>query len=119
MKKSKKLIVRVRSATERFIYLRIITPVLNLSRIGRNTIMGKADSGISIDYLYRNKPKGLYQVGKFIDGVILHLPAVKATQKKLDIIIKVLQNEASNNLLLKKKTVLKLLLMKRLLKLLN
>jgi len=104
MKKRKELAVKARLILEKFIYLKIIMPVLSISRIGRNTIKGDADSGISIDYLYRNKPKGLYSIGKFVDGVVLRLPAVKATQRKKDIIIKVIQNEVSNNLLLEKKT---------------
>ena len=104
MKRIKKLIIKTRSSFEKFFYSRIVMPALNLSRIGRNTIAGKADSGISIDCLYRNRPKGLYPIGRFVDSVVLHLPAVKATQRKRDIVIKIVQNEVSNNLLLRKKT---------------
>ena len=75
-----------------------------ISKLGRATMGGQADSGLNIDYMYRNKPKGVTRVGKFVDKILLNLPSVKATRQKKDVIIKILSNEIANNILLHKKT---------------
>jgi len=54
--------------------------------------------------MYRNKPKGITSFGKFIDKLLLNLPSVKATRDRKNIIVKILQNEIANNLMLEKKT---------------
>lgn len=87
-----------------FFYTKIIKPVLSISKLGRTTISGQADSGLNIDHMYRNKPKGITRVGKLVDRILLNLPSVKATRYKKDIIIKILSNEIANNILLNRKT---------------
>ncbi|NQU94845.1 MAG: class I SAM-dependent methyltransferase family protein [Candidatus Omnitrophica bacterium] len=83
---------------------KIIKSIMAISKLGRNVIGGKADSGLNIDHMYRNRPKGVTRVGKFVDGVLLNLPSVKATRRKKDIIMKILRNEIANNILLNKKS---------------
>lgn len=83
---------------------KIITLILSISKLGRNVIKGQADSGLNIDHMYRNRAKGITRLGKFIDNVLLNLPAVKATRNKKDIIMKILRNEIENNIILDKKT---------------
>jgi hypothetical protein len=104
VRKSRKALIRMRRRTEDVLYSKIIRPVLRLSQIGGNTVTGNADAGLSIDCIYRKQPYGAYAIGKFVDGVLLNLPAVKATIKKKDIIIKILQNEVANNAVLGKRT---------------
>ncbi len=104
MRRSKEIIIKIRRKFIDLFYGKVITFVLGLSRIGKNVISGKADSGINIDYLYCGKPKGLFSVGQFIDRVLLHLPAVKATKTKKDIIIKIIHNEVANNVILEDTT---------------
>ena len=50
--------------------------------------------------MYRNKPKGINFFGKLLDSILLSLPSVKATRVKKKIIIKILQNEVANNIIL-------------------
>jgi SAM-dependent methyltransferase len=104
MRRSLKTAVKIRKGMEDLVYGRVVGAIMGLSQIGKNTITGKADAGTSIDCMYRGKAKGEYAIGRFIDGILLNLPAVKATIRKKDVIIKILQNEFSNNLLLGKKT---------------
>ena len=85
-------------------YQKILRPLLSLSKLGRASILGRADSGLNFDHMYRNKPKGITPLGKFIDRVLLNLPSVKATRSRKDIIIKILQNEITNNIFLGEKT---------------
>lgn len=89
---------------DHFYCQKILKPLLSLSKLGRTSVMGKADSGLNFDHMYRNKPKGITQFGKFIDRVLLNLPSVKATRNRKDIIIKILQNEVTNNIIMHKKT---------------
>ncbi|MBL7197599.1 MAG: class I SAM-dependent methyltransferase family protein [Candidatus Omnitrophica bacterium] len=89
---------------EDFIYQKIIKKGLALSKLGRASISGKADTGLNFDHMYKRQPQGLSPVGKFIDKVLLNLPSVKATRHRKDIIIKILQNEIENNIVLDKKT---------------
>ena len=86
------------------LYKKIVKSILSISKLGRNVIGGNADSGLNIDHMYRNRPKGITRVGKVIDRVLLKLPSVKATRYKKDIIVKILHNEIANNILLKRKT---------------
>lgn len=87
-----------------FFYNNILKNVLSLSKLGRTTVKGLADSGLNIDHMYRDRAKGITFAGRLIDSILLNLPSVKATRKKKDIIIKILQNEISNNIILKRKT---------------
>ena len=93
-----------KSKIENFWYQNILKNLLNLSKLGRTSIKGDADSGINFDHMYQNIPQGQNIFGAFIDKVLLNLPSVKATRNRKDIIIKILKNEVLNNLVLKKKT---------------
>ena len=89
---------------ENFWYQRILKNIILLSKLGRTSIKGAADSGLNFDHMYRNKPKGVNAFGKFVDRLLLNLPSVKATRNRKQIIIKILENEISNNLILNKKS---------------
>jgi len=78
--------------------------VFSASKLGNSTVKGHADSGLNIDHMYRKSPKGISFFGRFLDSILLNLPSVKATRVKKDIIIKILQNEVANNVVLGKKT---------------
>jgi hypothetical protein len=104
MRKISKIALKARVLMEKAVFNRIVIPLLSVSRVGHNTVTGRADAGLSIDYLYRYEPCGINSLGRFVDGVLLRLPAVKATRKKKDVIIKILQNEAANNVCLCAKT---------------
>lgn len=85
-------------------YEKILRPLLLLSKLGRSSVLGRADSGLNFDHMYKNKPKGITAVGKFVDRVLLNLPSVQATRARKDIIVKILQNEILNNAALQQKT---------------
>lgn len=89
---------------EDFIYKVVIKNILLLSRLGRNSISGWADTGLNFDHMYKNKPEGRFLIGRFIDRVLLNLPAVKATRNRKTNILKILYNEIENNRLVGKKT---------------
>lgn len=89
---------------ENFWYKVILKNLLSLSKLGRTSIKGSADSGMNFDHMYRNYPKGVNAFGKFVDKLLLNLPSVKATRNRKEIVIKILQNEIENNLFFKKKT---------------
>lgn len=82
----------------------IISGLFSSSKLGSSTVGGRADSGLNIDHMYRGKPKGASIFGRMLDSILLNLPSVKATRVKKGIIIKILQNEVANNVLLCKKT---------------
>lgn len=86
------------------IHKKVIKPMFSISKLGRNIIQGRADSGLNIDHMYRKQPRGVTSAGKFLDSILLSLPTVKATRKKKEIITKILKNEIENNILLNKKT---------------
>lgn len=75
-----------------------------MSKLGKTSIEGQADSGINFDHMYQNVPRGSSALGAFIDRVLLNLPSVRATRHRKEIIIKILQNEVANNLVLRRKT---------------
>lgn len=89
---------------EDFFYKKIIKNIIALSKLGRASISGKADSGLNFDHMYRRKPKGITSFGKFVDSILLNLPSVKATRNRKDIIIGMLENEIANNIIENKKT---------------
>ena len=104
MNKIRRKLTRVKIRLSNLVFRRIVIPALSSSRIGRNTTSGAADSGISIDDIYKNTPLGANLFGKALDNFLLQLPAVKATQSKKDIVVKVLANEVENNNILGKTT---------------
>lgn len=89
---------------EKILYGSIIKRLMAISKLGRTTMSGQADSGLNIDYMYRNKPKGITNAGKIVDKILLNLPSVQATRHKKDIIGKILLNDIANNIILQRKT---------------
>lgn len=87
-----------------FWYEHVLKNIFFLSKLGRTSIEGEADSGINFDHMYQNVPEGRNILGAFIDRVLLNLPSVKATRHRKEIITKILQNEVANNLILRRKT---------------
>lgn len=97
-------ILRIKSGLDKFWYNKIIKNLLSLSKLGRTSIKGNADSGLNFDHMYRNNPKGVTAFGKFVDRLLLNLPSVRATRHRKQIIIKILKNEIANNFILDKKS---------------
>jgi len=104
MKRIMRFSIFVRKKWENLLYYKILKPVIFLSKLGRTSIRGHADSGLNFDHMYKNKPKGVSSVGKFVDKILLNLPSVKATRNRKEVIVKVLANEIENNLILNRKT---------------
>ena len=98
------MVTAIKSKLESFWYRAIVKNIVSLSKLGRTSIRGEADSGLNFDYMYRNDPKGITTFGRFVDKLLLNLPSVKATRNRKEIIIKIMQNEIANNLVLSKKT---------------
>jgi uncharacterized pyridoxamine 5'-phosphate oxidase family protein len=94
----------IKDRVENTFYNSIIKRLLSVSKLGRTTMRGEADSGLNIDHMYRNAPKGITRIGKLVDKVLLNLPSVQATRHKKDVIIKILCNDIENNNILNKKT---------------
>lgn len=88
---------------EDFFYKKFLRSILMLSKLGRTSMKGNADSGLNFDHMYRRMPKGITSFGKFIDSILLNLPSVQATRNRKEIIIKILENEIANNIIENKK----------------
>ena len=74
------------------------------SKLGRQSVLGRADAGSNFEHMYENKPEGDGPLGWVVDWALLNLPAVKATRNRKDAILKILKNEIANNQLSGKKT---------------
>ena len=98
------MVTEIKSKLEHFWYRTILKNIISLSKLGRTSISGEADSGLNFDYMYRNDPGGVTAFGRFVDKLLLNLPSVKATRNRKEIIIKIIQNEIANNLVLNNKT---------------
>jgi len=96
----KKLIARL----DDFFYKVILKNLLKTSKLGYGTIITGAESGVNFEHMYNNHPEGKFIIGRFIDKVLLNLPAVHATRGRKDDIKKIIWNEVQNNRLLGKKT---------------
>ena len=97
-------IAELKSKLEGFWYGKILKNLFSLSKLGRTSMKGAADSGLNFDHMYRKNPKGITPFGKFVDSLLLNLPSVQATRHRKDIIVKILQNEIANNLIFNKKS---------------
>lgn len=60
----------------------ILKAIFNTSYTGNRVINGKADSGVTFDHIYQNKPKGNSLIGKFVDRVVLNFPSLRATRDR-------------------------------------
>lgn len=95
---------KIHSRVEDFFYTRILRPLIFTSRLGRRSMFGYGNSGLNIDYIYRNVPSGYTKFGKVVDRILLNLPAAKATRARKDKIIKILKGEIQKNNSQNKKT---------------
>ena len=82
---------------ENIFYNKIFRKVIYLSRIGRKSMFGYANSGINFDYIYRNCPSGYTKLGKVVDKVLLNLPAAKATRARKEKITSFLREIIEDN----------------------
>jgi len=89
---------------DNFLYRILIKNLLKISKLGYGTIVEGAESGVNFEHIYNNQPEGRFVVGKYIDKVLLNLPAVHATRGRKEDIKRVLWNEIHNNKLRKRKT---------------
>lgn len=98
------MLLNLKTNLEHFWYRVILKNLLSLSKLGRTSIKGYADSGLNFDHMYLNEPVGVTPFGRFVDRVLLNLPSVKATRSRKEIIVKIIQNDIANNLLAGRKT---------------
>lgn len=89
---------------EDFLYKKVIRSLMLTSKLGRQSVLGRADAGSNFEHMYENKPEGDGPLGRLVDRVLLNLPAVKATRNRKKKIFKILRNEVQNNILLGRKT---------------
>ena len=89
---------------EDIFYKKFIKTILLTSRLGRQSVLGHADTGLNFEHMYDNKAEGITAFGKMVDRILLDLPSVKATRNRKDNIAKILRNEIRNNLFRKRKT---------------
>lgn len=78
---------------EEFFYSKILRPLINTSKLGREALSGGAGKGLFVDYVYQNRASGYSKMGYFIDKVLLNLPSGKATREKKTRIIELIQAE--------------------------
>lgn len=91
------MIKKIFDKLEDFIYKKIIRNIVFISRIGRRSMFGYADTGLNFDYIYRNQAKGYTRLGKTVDKILLNLPAAKATRFRKDKIVGILREEVNKN----------------------
>jgi len=87
LKDQSKLRSRITSYWKVVFYQNLLKPLLIRSNIGRQGILnGKADSGLTFDHIYSRKAGGSGFLGRFVDWVLLNLPAAKASRYRKDLI---------------------------------
>ncbi len=87
-----------------FFYKVLVKNVLKTSRLGYGSVVTGAESGENFEHMYNNKPQGKWVIGKYVDKVLLNLPAVHATRGRKEDVKKILWNEIYNNQMINKKT---------------
>ena len=92
------------AGVEDIFYKKIIRPIMYKSTLGKNSIDGFADTGFNFEYMYKNVPSGDGVVGRFVDRILLNLPAVQATRNRKETIKKILRREVLHNSRHNKKT---------------
>ncbi len=83
----------MKQVIEDFVYKKVIRNILLMSKLGRQSVLGEASTGYNFDHMYTNKPDGYLGIGRIIDYILLHLPAVKATRARKENIIAILAAE--------------------------
>jgi hypothetical protein len=94
----------VKRILENLLYRRVIRNIMFPSRLGRRTILGYADSGITFDRIYLNIPRGYTKFGTMIDFFLLNLPVARATRKRQKNLKKIINEEINRNLSFNKTT---------------
>ncbi len=89
---------------DNFLYKVLIKNLLKLSKLGYGVVVSGAESGANFEHMYNNCPKGSFIIGRYIDKILLNLPAVHATRGRKDNIKQVLWNEIQNNKILGRRT---------------
>lgn len=87
-----------------YLYKQIIRNIMFTSRIGRRTILGYADSGITFDKIYQNTPRGYSLFGTLVEYILLRLPVSKATRNRQINLKRIINQEIENNFLHGKRT---------------
>ncbi len=95
---------RIYKRLEDFFYKKILKALLLTSQLGRQSVLGRADTGLNFEHMYDNKAEGITAFGTLVDRILLDMPSVKATRNRKDNIAKILRNEIRNNILRKRKT---------------
>jgi pimeloyl-ACP methyl ester carboxylesterase/SAM-dependent methyltransferase len=86
------------SKLSQVIYTKLLKSLLVHSAIGRQGIVnGKSDSGLTFDHIYSGKAKGVGYIGRFVDKVLLNLPAAKASRYRKELIREALKYEIKRN----------------------
>src|SRR3989338_4409896 len=83
----------MKQAVEDFLYKKVIRNILLMSKLGRQSVLGEASTGYNFDHMYTNKPAGYLGIGRIVDYILLHLPAVKATRARKKNIVANLTDE--------------------------
>jgi len=68
------------------VYYSLLRRVIETSKLGRNCIEGFAETGYNFDHMYTANPQGEGSFGRFVDKVLLNLPAAKATRGRKETI---------------------------------
>ena len=79
------------------VFQKIIRFFIFKSWLGRRSMFGYADSGNNFDHIYRNNPRGYTLLGKFVDKILLNLPACKATRERFSMIIRIIDRQIKLN----------------------
>ncbi len=82
---------------DNFFYRVLLRNLLKTSKLGYGFTTTGAESGVNFEHIYDNKAQGKYLIGKYVDRILLNLPAVQATRMRKDEVKRVLWNEISNN----------------------
>ena len=100
----KNLYFKFLSKARNLFYFAVIQKALYLSRLGRRSMLGYADSGANFEYIYMDKPKGYNFFGKLVDWFLLNLPSAKATRARKNMFCQLLSKEIDKNKENNKKT---------------
>ncbi len=98
------MLKKIAVGVDDFFYKVLVKNALKLSRLGYGFVVTGAENGINFEHIYNNKAQGKLIIGKYIDRMLLNLPAVQATRNRKDEIKSILWNEIENNKLLGKTT---------------
>ncbi len=82
---------------ENFIYQKILKKLISKSKIGDTSIKSRADSGVNFDHIYKNVPEGQSVLGKYVDKILLKLPAAEASRQRKENLVKAVRSIITKN----------------------